>query len=238
MIQAFLPLLLLFALLAFVAWRWWGRSSSGGTGYMLGWAVAKGLIPGDPPLPGSTPTLSLPGGAANDPWQVPIGDATGLLFEWTWVIADDRTMTQREMDMPGCIRMGSATVVQATLAAGFPHFRVVPRHGWVAPAPAEDERELELESVEFARHFKLLVAADGDHEMLLELFDPETIVWLTGLGDSAPVIEYQLGTLAVVAHRECVEGADFDVLLEQAQRIARRVLAEGLLHRPDAPAPA
>jgi hypothetical protein len=236
--RALLPLLLTFALLAFASWRWWGRSSSGATGYALGWAVTKGLMPGDPPLPGSTPTLSLPGGTANDPWQVPIGDATGLLFQWTWVIADDRTTTEREMDMPGGVLMGSATVVQATLAAGFPHFRVVPRHGWTAPSPAGHERELELESVEFARHFKLLVAPDGDHEMLMELFDPETIVWLIGLGKAAPVIEYQMGTLAVVAHRECVEGADFDALLSQAQRIAERVLAEGLLHHPDAPTPA
>jgi len=41
---------------------------------VIGWAAAKGLMPGDPPLSGSTPTLSLPGGTANDPWQVPIGD--------------------------------------------------------------------------------------------------------------------------------------------------------------------
>jgi hypothetical protein len=233
-----LPLLFPLVLLAFATWRWWGRSSGGQADYVIGWAAANGLMPGDPPLPGSTPTLSLPGGTANDPWQVPIGDGTGVLFQWTWVIADDRTMTPREMSMPGGIRMGSATVVQATLAAGFPHFRVVPRHGWIAPAPAGDERELQLESVEFARQFKLLAATDGDHELLLQLFDPETIVWLIGLGDGAPVIEYQMGTLAVVARRECVEGAEFEALLDQAQRIAQRVLAEGLLHHPDAPAPA
>jgi len=115
---------------------------------------------------------------------------------------------------------------------------VVPRHANDLPSGPWGDREMDLESVEFHDDHRLLVDHDGDREVLERVFDPETIVWLTGLGDSAPVIEYQLGTLAVVAHRECVEGADFDVLLEQAQRIARRVLAEGLLHRPDAPAPA
>ena len=134
--------------------------------------------------------------------------------------------------------MGEATVVQAMLAAGFPHFRVVPRHRFVAPAvDGWNEQEVQLESLEFARDHRLLAAPDGDREMLLRLFDPELIVWYLGLGSAAPVIEYGVGTLVVSAGRACGTDAEFDALLAQARHIAQRVLAEGLLHRPDTPTP-
>ena len=124
-------------------------------------------------------------------------------------------------------------MVQATLAAGFPHFRVVPRDGRIAPAHGGDERELQLESVEFAQRFRLLAGRGGDHETLLRLFDPDTIVWFIEQGETAPVVEYQLGTLAVVSRYLCTTDIEFDALLAQAQHIAQRILAEGLLHQPD-----
>ena len=234
-----LPILLPFAVVAYAGYRWYAQSSArSNLDEAVAWATARRLLPGDMPTPGATPTLSLPGGEAHDPWEVPIGDGTGSLYGWTWMIADDRSLTARELNMPIGLQLGSTTIVQAMLAAGFPHFRVVPRHGWVAPSGGWDEQEVQLESVEFSNDFKLLAAHDGDHEMLLRLFDPDTIVWFIGLGSIAPVIEYQLGTLAVVARHACTADNEFDALLEQAQHIAQRILAEGLLHRPDAAASA
>ena len=132
------------------------------------------------------------------------------------------------------VRIGEATVVSAMLAAGFPHFRVVPRHGFVAPSAGWDEQELHLESAELEADFRVLVGRDGDRQALLELFDPETIVWLINLGPVAPVIEYQLGTLVVVSRHPCTTDVELDALSEQARFLAGRVLAEGLLHRPGA----
>jgi len=48
------------------------------------------------------------------------------------------------------------------------------------------------------------------------------------------VIEYQLGTLVVVSGHPCTTDVELDALAEQARYLARRVLAEGLLHRPGA----
>jgi hypothetical protein len=229
-------LLLPFAFIAYAGYRYWVQSSADETDQSLSWAMRRGLIPGEPPQIGSTPMLRLSDGQAHDCWEVPIGDGSGTLYRWTWTLADDRSATAREMNLQIGLRLGEVTVVQAMLAAGFPHFRVVPRHGFVAPSGGWDEQEVQLESVEFGQQFKLLAGSDGDHQALLRLFDPETIVWSIGQGDLTPVIEYQLGTLVVSSRYACSSDVEYDSLLEHAQRIAKRVLAEGLLHQPDAAA--
>jgi hypothetical protein len=111
---------------------------------------------------------------------------------------------------------------------------VVPRHGFVAPSAGWDEQELHLEPAELEADFRVLVGRDGDRQALVELFDPETIVWLITLGRAAPVIEYQLGTLVVVSAHPCTTDVELDALAEQARYLAGRVLAEGLMHRPGA----
>jgi hypothetical protein len=111
---------------------------------------------------------------------------------------------------------------------------VVPRHGFVAPSAGWDEQELHLESAELEADFRVLVGRDGDRQALLELFDPETIVWLINLGRAAPVIEYRLGRLVVVSGHPCTTDVELDALAEQARYLAGRVLAVGLLHRPGA----
>jgi hypothetical protein len=209
------------------------RWSSSEPDMAAGWAARKGFLPAEPPPPGSTPTLRLPGGTASECWEVPIGDGTGTLCRWTWTIEDDRSLTERELGVSVGMHLGEVTIVQALLAAGFPHFRVVPQHGFVAPADDWDEQRVDLESVEFGQRFRLLAGREGDREALIRLFDPETIVWFLGLGDTAPVVEYGLGTLVVSTRYPCTTDVEYEALLEAAQRIATRVLAEGLLHQPD-----
>jgi hypothetical protein len=231
-----LPLLpylmpLLFVLVA--GYRYLGGSSSADVDNAAVWAVRKGFLPADAPPPASTPTLELPDGQASDCWEVPVGDGTGTLYEWTWVIADNRSLTERELGVQAGMQMGRTTVIQALLAAGFPHFRVVPRHGFVAPAAGWDEERVELESVEFGQRFRLLAGRDGDREALLRLFSPETIVWFLQLGDAAPVVEYGMGSLVVSSRYACTTDLEYESLLESAQHLATAVLAEGLLHRPD-----
>jgi len=189
------------------------------------WAAWNGYGPGDHPSTGATPTLSIPAATAGEAFQVPMGATQGALFLWSWPVED------RGETLP--LSTLEVTVVQAMLAAGFPHFRVVPRHGWVAPSTLE-EREVQLESVEFSASFRLLAGRDGDQQALVRLFDPSTIVWLIGLGETAPVIEYQLGTLAVVSRHPAETDVELDALVEQARHVAERVLAEGLLRNPAA----
>jgi hypothetical protein len=229
-------LLLPFAFIAFAGYRYWSASGGVEDDQSVSWAMRRGLIPAEPPQTGSTPMLQLPDGQAHDCWEVPIGDGSGTLYRWTWTLADDRSATARQMDLQIGLRLGEVTMVQALLAAGFPHFRVVPRHGFVAPSGGWDEQEVQLESVEFAAQFRLLAGKDGDRDALLRLFDPETIVWFVSQGALMPVIEYQLGTLVVSSRYPCSSDVEYDSLLEHAQRIATRVLAEGLLHQPDAAA--
>ena len=220
-----LPYLMPLALVAYLGYRYWAQAqrSAETDSATSAWALREGLAPGPPPAAGSTPTLSLPEGNAHDCWQLPIGDGSGTLCRWTWMIQEGSDS-----------HMGEATVVSAMLAAGFPHFRVVPRHGFVAPSAGWDEQELHLESVELEADFRVLAGRDGDRQALLELFDPETIVWLINQGRSAPVIEYQLGTLVVVSQHPCTTDVELDTLAGQARHLASRVLAEGLLHRPGA----
>ena len=220
-----LPYLMPLAVVAYIGYRYWAQAQRSAEidSATSAWALREGLVPGTPPSAGATPTLSLPEGGAHDCWQLPVGDGGGTLFRWTWVIQEGRD-----------VRMGEATVVSAMLAAGFPHFRVVPRHGFVAPSAGWDEQELHLESAELEAGFRVLVGRDGDRQALLELFDPETIVWLINLGRTAPVIEYQLGTLVVVSGHPCTTDVELNALAEQARHLAGRVLAEGLLYRPGA----
>jgi hypothetical protein len=133
-----IPYLMPLAQLAYAGYRYWARAQRSAEidSATSAWALREGLVPGTPPPAGPTPTLSLPEGSAHDCWQLSVGDGVGTLFRWTWVIQEGRD-----------VRVGEATVVAATLAAGFPHFRVVPRHGFVAPSADWDEQELHLESV-------------------------------------------------------------------------------------------
>jgi hypothetical protein len=220
-----IPYLMPLALAAYAGYRYWARAQRSAEidSATSAWALREGLVAGTEPPVGATPTLSLPQGSAHDCWQLAIGDGGGTLFRWTWVIEEGRD-----------VRIGEATVVAAMLAAGFPHFRVVPRHGFVAPSAGWDEQELHLESVELEARFRVLAGRDGDRQALLELFDPETIVWLINQGRAAPVIEYQQGTLVVASQHPCTTDVELDALAEQARHLAGRVLAEGLLHRPDA----
>jgi hypothetical protein len=217
-----IPYLMPLALVSYIGYRYWAQAQRSAEidSATSAWALREGLVPGTPPEAGSTPTLSLPEGSAHDCWQLPIGDGSGTLFRWTWMIQEGSEA-----------HMGEATVVSAMLAAGFPHFRVVPRHGFVAPSAGWDEQELHLESVELEADFRVLAARDGDRQALLELFDPETIVWLINQGRAAAVIEYQL---VVMSQHPCTTDVELDALAEQARHLASRVLAEGLLHRPGA----
>ncbi|HET6847503.1 MAG TPA: hypothetical protein VFH74_01515 [Gaiellales bacterium] len=226
------PYLMPLAFVALAGMRYL-RFSSPAPDTAAAWAVRKGFLPGEPPMTGATPILRLPMGEASGCWEVPIGDGSGTLFRWTWVVEDDRSPMMRELNEPVGMRTAEVSVVQAMLAAGFPHFRVVPHRGFVAPAGDWDEEPVELESVEFGQRFRLLAGHDGDREALLRLFDPETIVWFIGLGEAAPVVEYGLGTLDVATRYACTTDVEHEALLEAAQRIAKRVLAEGLLHQPD-----
>jgi hypothetical protein len=111
---------------------------------------------------------------------------------------------------------------------------VLPRRARHLPPGPGDEQELDLESIEFTRDNRLLVGRTGDRDALLRLFDPETIVWWIGQAALAPIVEYQTGCLVVRSTRALTDAAELDTLVEQAQRIAKRVLAEGMLHQPGA----
>jgi hypothetical protein len=183
------------------------------------WAALNGydLVP-EPD--GSTPTLEADNGSAGPCFAVPVGEQGGALFAFTYTVGSGRDQVTVD-----------TTIVQAALAAGFPHFRVLPRHGRNLPIGPGDEHEVELESVEFQRDHRLVAGRDGDRDALLRLFDPETIVWWIDLGSLAPIVEYQMGTLVVRSTVPLSDGDEYDMLVDQAARIAGRVLAEGLLHR-------
>jgi hypothetical protein len=151
---------------------------------------------------------------------VPVGEQGGALFAFTYTVGSGRDQVTVD-----------TTIVQAELAAGFPHFRVLPRHARNLPTGPGDEHEVELESVEFQRDHRLVAGRDGDRDALLRLFDPETIVWWIDQGRLAPMVEYQTGTLVVRSREPLTDDAEYESLLGQAQTVARRVLAEGLLHR-------
>lgn len=190
------------------------------------WAASRGYQPAERPA-GDTPTLDADNGTAGPCYAVPVGDDDGALFAFSYSVGSGRDRVDVD-----------TTVVQAQLSAGFPQFRVLPRHPRHLPPGPGGEQELDLESVEFHRDHQLLVARDGDREAVERLFDPETIVWWIGLGAGAPIVEYQLGCLVVRSGSALTGAAELDALVGQAQQIARRVLAEGLLHRPDAATPA
>jgi hypothetical protein len=197
--------------------RWQGRQDRENA--IETWAALNGY--GLVPQPaGSTPTLEADNGQAGPCFAVPVGEQGGALFAYTYTVGSGRDEVTVD-----------TTIVQAELAAGFPHFRVLPRHGRNLPAGPGDEREVELESVEFQRDHRLLAGRDGDRDALLRLFDPETIVWWLDLGSLAPIVEYQTGTLVVRSTVPLSDGSEYDMLVSQAARIGRRVLAEGLLHR-------
>jgi len=226
-----LYILVPFLVTAFGGYRYLGNQGAASDASEL-WAARRGFPPAPAPYGGSTPMLELPDAQAEDCCEVPLGSVPGTLFNWTWVIADNRSAEAQMLGVPGGLQMGQVTMVQAMLAAGFPHFRVVHRRGFVAPNGEADEQEVHLESVEFGKRFRLLAGSDGDREALMRLFTPELIVWFTDLGDGAPVVEYWMGTLVVSTRVACVTDDEYDALLEAAQRIAGQVLAQGAAQRP------
>jgi hypothetical protein len=183
------------------------------------WAALNGYEMVDQPA-GSTPTLEADNASAGPCFAVPVGEQDAALFAFTYTVGSGKDEVTVD-----------TTVVQAELAAGFPHFRVLPRHGRNLPPGPGGEQQVELESVEFQRDHRLLAGRDVDRDALIRLFDPETIVWWIDLGSLAPIVEYQTGTLVVRSTVALTDGAEFDMLVGQAQKIAGRVLAEGLLHR-------
>ena len=226
-----LYILMPFLVAAFGGYRYLGNLGAASDASEL-WAARRGFAPAPAPYGGSTPMLELPDATPTDCCEVPLGSVTGTLFNWSWVIADNRSAEAQMMGVPGGLQMGEVTMVQATLAAGFPHFRVVHKRGFVAPNGEADEQEVHLESVEFGKRFRLLAGGDGDREALTRLFTPELIVWFTDLGDGAPVVEYWMGTLVVSTRVACVTDDEYDALLAAAQRIAGQVLAQGAAQRP------
>jgi hypothetical protein len=184
------------------------------------WAAGNGYALVEQPL-GSTPTLGADNGRAGPCFAVPVGEQEAALFAFTYTIGSGRDQVTVD-----------TTVVQAELAAGFPHFRVVPRHARHLPPGPGDEQELDLESIEFHRGHRVLVGRDGDRNALMRLFDPETIVWWIGLGTGAPIVEYQTGCMVVRSLKAVSDRSQLDALVGQAQKIASRVLSEGLLHQP------
>lgn len=227
-----LYLLMPFVVAAFGGYRYLGSQGAASDASEL-WAARRGYAPAEAPAGGCTPMLELPDGTATDCCEVPLGSATATLFTWSWVISDNRSAESQMFGVPGGgMEMGEVTMVQATIAAGFPHFRVVHRRGFVAPNGEADEHEVHLESVEFGKRFRLLAGGDADREALMRLFTPELIVWFTDLGDGAPVVEYWMGTLVVSTRVPCVSDDEYDALLAAAQRMAGAVLAQGVLQRP------
>ena len=184
------------------------------------WAAGNGYAQVEQPF-GSTSTLSADNGQAGPCFAVPVGEQEAALFAFTYTIGSGRDQVTVD-----------TTVVQAELAAGFPHFRVLPRHARHLPPGPGDEQELDLESIEFHRDHRLLVGREGDRNALTRLFDPETLVWWIGLGASAPIVEYQTGCLVVRSLTALTDRSQLDTLVGQAQQIAGRVLSEGLLHQP------
>lgn len=187
------------------------------------WAAGNGYAQVDQPF-GSTSTLAADNGQAGPCFAVPVGEQQAALFAFTYTIGSGRDQVTVD-----------TTVVQAELAAGFPHFRVVPRDARHLPPGPGDEQELDLESIEFDRDNQVLVARDGDRNALMRLFDPETIVWWIGLGTDAPIVEYQAGCMVVRSLSALTDRSELDTLVGQAQKIAGRVLAEGQLHKPESP---
>src|SRR5437879_2567066 len=127
------------------------------------WAALNGHQLVDEPA-GSTPTLTADNGQAGPCFAVPVGEMGAAVFAFTYTVGSGRDQVTID-----------TTIVQAELAAGFPHFRVVPREAHRLPS-GPDESEVELESVEFQRDYRLMAATHGDRDALLRLFDPETIV--------------------------------------------------------------
>jgi hypothetical protein len=185
------------------------------------WAAGKGYPQTEQPI-GSSPTLMADNGRPGLCFAVPVAEQGGALFAFSYTVGSGRDRVSVD-----------TTVVQAELAAGFPHFRVLPRHPRNLPPGPGDEQELDLESIEFHQDHQLLVARNGDRDALMRLFDPETIVWWIGLGSLAPIVEYQTGCLVVRSSVALTDASELDMLVDQAQTVAKRVLAEGLLHQPD-----
>jgi hypothetical protein len=183
------------------------------------WAALNGyqLVPQPD---GSTPTLAAGNGRSGPCFEVPVGERSAALFAFSYTVGSGRDQVTVD-----------TTIVQALLAAGFPHFRVVPRDAHRLPPGPGDEHEVELESIEFQRDHKLLAGHGGDPAVLERMFDPETIVWWINQGSLAPIVEYQMGTLVVRSTLPLSDASEYEMLLGQAQTIAGRVLAEGLLHQ-------
>ncbi len=85
--------------------------------------------------------------------------------------------------------------------------------------------KVELESTDFNETYELKVAAEQDEGRLRELFDPKTIVWFSE-HPLRPHVEFRAGFLVVYVPGYIEDLGRVVWLLEAAERIAGRVVAE------------
>ena len=85
--------------------------------------------------------------------------------------------------------------------------------------------EVELESTEFNETYELQIASQQDDGRLREFFDPKTIVWFSE-HPLRPHIEFRAGFLVVYVPGHLEDLGRVVWLLEAAERIAGRVVAE------------
>jgi hypothetical protein len=216
-----LPAVLFIAAAGYAGWRAMqnsglgGGAGSGSDDPIGGWAVMNGYEVCERPSIGTTELLRHEDEVVGLPYAVPVGPEGGVMYQLRI-----NTGTDREP------RFVEPVVVQAFLAAGFPHFSVFgDGDGLPRPLIQTGLRTVEFESAEFADRFHVVVDKGAQDDRLRRLFDPEALVWWT---DSCAGMrtEYEYGCLCV-AGPPAGGWADLDALLEAAQGIAGRVLEAG-----------
>ena len=85
--------------------------------------------------------------------------------------------------------------------------------------------KVELESTEFNETYELKIASQQDEGRLREFFDPKTIVWFSE-HPLRPHVEFRAGFLVVYVPGYLEDLGRVVWLLEAAERIAGRVVAE------------
>jgi hypothetical protein len=178
------------------------------------WAGFNGYEASEAPIVGRTPLLRLDG-ERRHVHAVPTGPQGGVIYRYAY---ETGSGSDREsVDL---------IVVQTLPAAGFPHFRVEPRHGAPSGVSARCERDVELESAEFTERHRLTVDDRCAPERIRRLFEPDLIVWwLENAGDT--LVECEMGTL-VVGSTTAGSWADLDRLVEIARHVGERVIEAGL----------
>jgi hypothetical protein len=194
----------------------WGGGSGSGSGDPIGgWAMMNGYEPCERPSIGTTDLLRHEDEVIGLPYAVPVGPQGGAMYQLRI-----NTGTDRHPELVG------AVVVQAFLAAGFPHFSVYAAgDGLPRPLMQQGMRTAEFESADFAERFHVAIKKGAPDERVRRLFDPEALVWWV---DSCAGlrIEYEYGCLCV-ARPPGGGWAEFDALLAAAQGVADRVVEAG-----------